>query len=262
MIPFFRKIRKKMADDNRPLKYMRYAIGEILLVMVGILLALQVNNWNNERSNRALEIKYLKGIKADLQMDLINLKTFIDDKELKYLSAAQLLEMKDPQTVSELDALDSIIWNVFVWIRYDQSTNTLDELIGSGNLSLIKNDSIKSMIQNIKQTNVMIQGGVEHMRREYDYYLYDRSAALRELAPFVDMHESVIRDEKIKNFDLDKNQLDILREQSSAILNDLMFRNGLKFAIGNNAGMRKRCLDLYADVEKLILMINEELEIN
>ena len=150
MIPFFRKIRKKMADDNRPLKYMRYAIGEILLVMVGILLALQVNNWNNERSNRALEVKYLKGIKADLQMDLINLKTFIDDKELKYLSAVQLLEMKDPQTVSELDALDSIIWDVFAWIRYNQSTNTLDELIGSGNLSLIKNDSIKTMIQNIK----------------------------------------------------------------------------------------------------------------
>jgi len=251
-----------MADDNRPLKYMRYAIGEILLVMVGILLALQVNNWNNERSNRALEVKYLKGIKADLQMDLINLKLFIDDKELKYLSAVQLLEMEDPQTVSELEALDSIIWDVFAWIRYNQSTNTLDELIGSGNLSLIKNDSIKALIQNIKQTNVKIQGGVEHMRREYDYYLYDRSAALRELAPFVDMHETVTRDERIKNYNLTKTQLDVLRQQSHAILNDLMFRNGLKFAIGNNMLMQKRCFGLYADVEKLILMINQELEIN
>jgi len=46
MIPFFRKIRKKMADDNKPMKYMRYAIGEILLVVIGILIALQVNNWN------------------------------------------------------------------------------------------------------------------------------------------------------------------------------------------------------------------------
>jgi len=46
MIPFFRKIRKKMADDNRPLKYMRYAVGEIVLVVIGILIALRINNWN------------------------------------------------------------------------------------------------------------------------------------------------------------------------------------------------------------------------
>jgi hypothetical protein len=46
MINFFRKIRKKMADDNRPIKYMRYAVGEIALVVVGILIALQINIWN------------------------------------------------------------------------------------------------------------------------------------------------------------------------------------------------------------------------
>jgi hypothetical protein len=48
MIPFFRKIRKKLADDNKPLKYLRYAIGEIVLVVIGILIALSINNWNQE----------------------------------------------------------------------------------------------------------------------------------------------------------------------------------------------------------------------
>ncbi len=47
MINFFRKIRKKLADDNKPLKYARYAIGEIVLVVIGILIALQINNWND-----------------------------------------------------------------------------------------------------------------------------------------------------------------------------------------------------------------------
>ena len=56
MIPFFRKIRKKMADDNKPLKYMRYAVGEIILVVIGILIALQVNNWNEDRKkSRVIE---------------------------------------------------------------------------------------------------------------------------------------------------------------------------------------------------------------
>ncbi len=49
MINFFRRIRKKMADDNKPIKYMRYAIGEIILVVIGILIALQINNWNEDR---------------------------------------------------------------------------------------------------------------------------------------------------------------------------------------------------------------------
>ena len=48
MIPIFRKIRKKMADDNKPMRYMRYAIGEIILVVIGILLALQLNSWKEE----------------------------------------------------------------------------------------------------------------------------------------------------------------------------------------------------------------------
>ena len=55
MINFFRKIRKKLADDNKPLKYMRYAIGEILLVVIGILIALQVNIYNEKRKKRIEE---------------------------------------------------------------------------------------------------------------------------------------------------------------------------------------------------------------
>jgi len=55
MINFSRKIRKQLADDNKPLKYLRYAIGEILLVMIGILLALQVNSWNHSRLDRVSE---------------------------------------------------------------------------------------------------------------------------------------------------------------------------------------------------------------
>mgnify|MGYP001549829904 CR=1 FL=1 len=66
MIPFFRKIRKKMADDNRPLKYMRYAIGEIVLVVIGILIALQINTWNEERKGREIGTALLKNLTSDL----------------------------------------------------------------------------------------------------------------------------------------------------------------------------------------------------
>jgi len=71
MIGFFRKIRKKLADDNKPLKYMRYAIGEIVLVMFGILLALQVNNWNEERKDREKEQKVLETLAYNLERNSI-----------------------------------------------------------------------------------------------------------------------------------------------------------------------------------------------
>jgi len=76
MINFFRKIRKQLADENKPLKYMRHAIGEIVLVVIGILIALQVNNWNIDKTDKKSETKYLNNIKLDLQKDLASLTEF------------------------------------------------------------------------------------------------------------------------------------------------------------------------------------------
>ena len=59
-----------MADNNKPLKYMRYAVGEIVLVVIGILIALQINNWNEERKQKQKEIVNLIAIKEDLEHDL------------------------------------------------------------------------------------------------------------------------------------------------------------------------------------------------
>ena len=71
MINFFRKIRKQLADDNKPLKYMRYAIGEIVLVVVGILIALSINNWNENKKTIRLEKQYLERLELDLVQDTL-----------------------------------------------------------------------------------------------------------------------------------------------------------------------------------------------
>ncbi len=70
MLPIFRKIRKQFADNNKPLKYLRYAIGEIVLVVIGILIALQINN-NNEDRIQAKELDGLmKSISSAIQSDI------------------------------------------------------------------------------------------------------------------------------------------------------------------------------------------------
>ncbi len=70
MIPFFRRIRKKMSDNNQVLKYSRYAIGEIILVVIGILIALQINTWNQSRLRVKKEIEILKSFQGQFQEDL------------------------------------------------------------------------------------------------------------------------------------------------------------------------------------------------
>lgn len=73
MTNFFRRIRKKLADDKKPIKYVRYAIGEIILVVIGILIALQINNWNEHNKLEAEEIEMLNDFKTSLETDLINI---------------------------------------------------------------------------------------------------------------------------------------------------------------------------------------------
>ncbi len=77
MINFFRKIRKKLADDNKPWKYLIYAIGEILLVVIGILIALQINNWNENRINSIRESLLLREINIEFKFNKEELESTV-----------------------------------------------------------------------------------------------------------------------------------------------------------------------------------------
>ena len=83
MINFFRRIRQKLADDNKPLKYIRYAVGEIVLVVIGILIALAINNQNEQRNERKLEQIILKQLKEDYKANILQLENKIEMREVK-----------------------------------------------------------------------------------------------------------------------------------------------------------------------------------
>ena len=70
MIKFFRRIRQQLLTENKFSKYLIYAIGEIVLVVVGILIALQFNTWQIEKKDRQIEKTLLKNIKRDLESDI------------------------------------------------------------------------------------------------------------------------------------------------------------------------------------------------
>jgi len=87
MINFFRKIRQKLLTENKFSKYLLYAIGEIALVVIGILLALQINNWNEQQKLKSKEIEILLEIKSELSDAIEDQKDDIDDRERNINSA-------------------------------------------------------------------------------------------------------------------------------------------------------------------------------
>ena len=130
MIKFFRRIRQKLLSENRFNKYLLYAIGEILLVMVGILLALQVNNWNLKRKNNQLKQTYLERIVNDIKQDTININNILSEI-IQNQSVIHDLT-KSIRTLSDYSILDSVFTNYFTngWIisEYISTDNTYIDL--------------------------------------------------------------------------------------------------------------------------------------
>jgi len=136
-----------MADDNRPLKYMRYAIGEIILVVIGILIALQINTWNEQRIEKRKEQSVLKSLHKTFSDNLQNLNFIIDISEISFHSSKQLLSLIGPNASGYSNAeIDSLIGDLINYSTYDPSTGAVDNIINSGKLNIIQNKVLKTNI--------------------------------------------------------------------------------------------------------------------
>ncbi len=150
MIPFFRKIRKKMADDNRPLKYARYAIGEIVLVVIGILIALQINNWNEQRKTKKFEDETLQLISQNLKNDSILLS-----KELFQAKRAVNLTDRLLRSVTQKDYSDSLnFWmgKIIVFERFKSQSSAFEVLKSKGIESISDKKLQMSLISYYEQS--------------------------------------------------------------------------------------------------------------
>ena len=153
MLTFFRRLRQNLLKENRFSKYLLYAIGEIILVMIGILLALQVSNWNKKRLDRISQIEYLENIKTDLvqqHKELISYKKV----ENTFYSATDNIK-KEYSQYGEYQNPDSLFtWTNTLLIRvtFTPKNTTFKELNSSGNLHLIENDSLKKSMVTYYQT--------------------------------------------------------------------------------------------------------------
>ncbi|WP_455169318.1 DUF6090 family protein [Aegicerativicinus sediminis] len=129
--------------ENKTSKYVKYAIGEIVLVVIGILIALQVNNWNESRKEQKQIRLFAKSLVDDLYSDIAMLEISKSQAENKYKAIDSLRHMISHAPIKELSNTDLyIITHDIIYRPYKWNRSNLNELKNSGGLRFITNDSI------------------------------------------------------------------------------------------------------------------------
>jgi uncharacterized membrane-anchored protein YhcB (DUF1043 family) len=144
MIKFFRHIRQRLIKENKFSKYLLYAIGEIILVVIGILIALQINNWNTRQNDKKEEQLILKNLNFEFQKNQIDLQKVQKDYR-NYLAATKDLMGLISESEQTLQAFntDSLISESINYYDYRPTQNVVSDLISSGHLNLISSDSLR-----------------------------------------------------------------------------------------------------------------------
>lgn len=147
MIKFFRRIRQRLLSENKFSKYLIYAIGEIVLVVIGILIALQINNWNEKRHEANQEKITLSNLNDEFQdnlmdLDSINARLSIQIDALEHLYS-MFSEEKNQYTSKTLDSLLGKVLSSQTW---RPSEFVLNDLKNSGGLSKLNNKELKKLL--------------------------------------------------------------------------------------------------------------------
>jgi len=144
MVNFFRRIRNKLFREGNLGKYLLYALGEILLVVIGILIALQINNWNEWKKERELEIKILAEIKDNIEVDFPDLNQNLEFMEHTIKSSGIVLSHLDNNLPSNDSLSSHFAWLPIIPDFY--SVNSGYQLLSSKGVNLITNDSLRKDI--------------------------------------------------------------------------------------------------------------------
>ena len=168
---FFR-FKKLVSLDTS--KYLKYAVGEVILVVIGILIALQVNNWNEYRKEKVVEKKILLSLHNEISNNLESLEVVIDGKN-KIINVNEYIinntgKNGEWKSIKPLDSLMNYI-SLSGWIFVPQN-GVLNEIINSGKLLLIENDLIKNEIASLPQLlSLMIEEDRQYRLDLHQYFL-------------------------------------------------------------------------------------------
>jgi hypothetical protein len=150
MLTFFKRIRQKLLSQNSFTKYVLYALGEILLVVIGILIALQVNDWNEQRKLAKKENVIIESLKAELQHNLAELKTDASSQEI-YMEATWDVYGYIQEHPTPVDSMYTDFYRM-IGFNYTFPKLSAYETLKAGNLDIIRSAKIKELVTDIYES--------------------------------------------------------------------------------------------------------------
>ena len=146
MIKFFRRIRQKLLTENRFSKYLLYAIGEIVLVVIGILIALQVNNQNQIKNEKAALKSYLEKIAINVKSDIKVAEFMIQIRTQQSLLCAEVTELISKKDWSDQQKIANAIFAMIIEQPLNFNRSGFESLKNSGYLQHLDNPEIEELI--------------------------------------------------------------------------------------------------------------------
>ena len=165
MIKFFRRIRQNLLMENKTGKYFKYALGEIALVVIGILIALSINNWNDNRKNRISERELLDNIHRDFVQNKIQFDTV---KAINYRNLATLNSrialFPIERDSAKIAAFQS--YQIAPAISYNPYSSSIKSVINSNSLELIQNEELRKHL--VSWEDVLL----DYQEEEFFYFKF------------------------------------------------------------------------------------------
>jgi hypothetical protein len=241
----FNSIRQRMLVENRLTRYLVYAVGEIFLVVVGILIALQLNTNKDLRKARETELNYLQNIKADLVANRMKADEFITARSACLGAAQRIIAKIDGETITDWKAFNSDLISIYGWKRYYPINYTMEELLNSGGFAQITNDSIKTSLLMLESLYKQAKAEEDHFRFDSEEIIYKPVYALMDLGPTLDMYMGKEVELRQKDFD--------------PYFADVRVKNGFLMVLVEFSTMNAQLQEIGEMSERLVAMVDREI---
>ena len=185
-------------EKNKTGKYLKYAIGEIVLVVIGILIALAINNQNEQRNERKLEQIILKQLKEDYKANILQLENKIEMRREIITQSLDILEISSNASKVSIDSLSIRFATLFM----DPTFDPIDiDVVSSGNIKFIRNDSLK---KHLSHWNSNIKAYIESEQIQHDHYISEIIPFMKQVGIFRNVNHVFWNAQKLRKGFLDK----------------------------------------------------------
>ena len=240
-------------NQNKNSKYFKYAIGEIVLVVIGILIALQINNWNEVKKNRTIEKETLVSLKIDLQSAMIQLDEKISQNKRYMVLDSLLLDVVHFNKNVQKDSLESLMLGHIFTPGYDPELGTLNEILNTGKMTFIRNGELRNYISTWNK----YMDELSEVDSKLLYFDFEFKTPLyTKLVPMKNMLNTYTSFQKASRTNYPKSNY---TWNPKILLESIEFENMLTNYIIYGNIQQTRLLDIKNNIKAMISIINQDI---